>query len=79
MNANGAALKKKQLWTLEAFGDENADAVCLRSHLDKFLSVDQVQYFERNEVELPPPSRITTTPAAATTYFFIRFFSFIRV
>lgn len=41
MNANGLALKKKQLWTLEAFGD-NTDAVCLRSHLDKYLSVDQV-------------------------------------
>lgn len=41
VNANGLTLKKKQLWTLEAFGD-NTDAVCLRSHLDKYLSVDQV-------------------------------------
>lgn len=41
MNANGLALKKKQLWTLEAFGD-STDAVCLKSHLDKYLSVDQV-------------------------------------
>ncbi|XP_057364820.1 protein singed-like [Daphnia carinata] len=40
VNANGLTLKKKQLWTLEAFGD-NTDAVCLRSHLDKYLSVDQ--------------------------------------
>ena len=41
MNANGLTLKKKQLWTLEAFGD-NTDAVSLKSHLDKYLSVDQV-------------------------------------
>jgi hypothetical protein len=41
VNANGLLLKKKQLWTLEAFGD-STDAVCLKSHLDKYLSVDQV-------------------------------------
>lgn len=41
VNANGLALKKKQLWTLEAFGD-STDAVSFRSHLDKYLSVDQV-------------------------------------
>jgi len=45
VNANGLTLKKKQLWTMEPFGD-HTDAVCLKSHLDKYLSVDQV-----------PPSR----------------------
>lgn len=40
VNANGLTLKKKQLWTLEAFGD-STDAVSLKSHLDKYLSVDQ--------------------------------------
>jgi len=40
VNANGVALKKKQLWTMEPFGDQT-DAICLKSHLDKYLSVDQ--------------------------------------
>lgn len=40
VNANGLTLKKKQLWTMEPFGD-HTDAVCLKSHLDKYLSVDQ--------------------------------------
>lgn len=39
INANGTSLKKKQMWTLEAFGSDGA--VCLRSHLDKILAVDQ--------------------------------------
>ncbi|UYV60167.1 FSCN1 [Cordylochernes scorpioides] len=39
VNANGTALKKKQLWTLEPYGEE--DAVCLRSHLGRYLAVDQ--------------------------------------
>ncbi|XP_012284421.1 protein singed [Orussus abietinus] len=37
INANGASLKKKQLWTLE--GSEQQ--VYLRSHLDRYLAVDQ--------------------------------------
>ncbi|XP_015512233.1 protein singed [Neodiprion pinetum] len=37
INANGASLKKKQLWTLE--GSEQQ--VFLRSHLDRYLAVDQ--------------------------------------
>ena len=37
INANGASLKKKQLWTLE--GSEHQ--VFLRSHLDRYLAVDQ--------------------------------------
>lgn len=37
INANGASLKKKQLWTLE--GSEHQ--VYLRSHLDRYLAVDQ--------------------------------------
>jgi fascin 1 len=43
VNANGVALKKKQLWTMEPFGDQT-DAICLKSHLDKYLSVDQVTH-----------------------------------
>lgn len=42
VNANGVALKKKQLWSLEPFaGDSEEEAVCLRSHLGKYLAVDQ--------------------------------------
>ena len=37
INANGASLKKKQLWTLEG----NEHQVYLRSHLDRYLAVDQ--------------------------------------
>ncbi|XP_017757954.1 PREDICTED: protein singed [Eufriesea mexicana] len=37
INANGSSLKKKQLWTLE--GSEQQ--VYLRSHLDRYLAVDQ--------------------------------------
>ncbi|XP_058791513.1 protein singed isoform X2 [Phymastichus coffea] len=37
INANGASLKKKQLWTLEG----NEQQVYLRSHLDRYLAVDQ--------------------------------------
>ncbi|KAE8737596.1 hypothetical protein FOCC_FOCC016948 [Frankliniella occidentalis] len=39
INANGASLKKKQVWTLEpaAGGDS---VIYLRSHLDKYLAVD---------------------------------------
>lgn len=40
VNANGTALKKKQMWTLEPFGGEE-EAVCLKSHLNKYLAVDQ--------------------------------------
>ncbi|KAF2903734.1 hypothetical protein ILUMI_02442 [Ignelater luminosus] len=41
INANGASLKKKQIWTLEpdqANGGESY--IYLRSHLDKYLAVD---------------------------------------
>lgn len=37
INANGSSLKKKQLWILE--GSEHQ--VFLRSHLDRYLAVDQ--------------------------------------
>jgi len=39
INANGKEMKRKQVWTLEPFGD--GDSICLRSHLDKYLAVDQ--------------------------------------
>eukprot|EP00094_Tigriopus_californicus_P007108 TCALIF_06843-PA protein Name:"Similar to sn Protein singed (Drosophila melanogaster)" AED:0.13 eAED:0.13 QI:0/0.85/0.87/1/0.85/0.75/8/1320/514 len=38
-NANGKALKKKQIWILEPTGD--GESVVLRSHLGKYLAVDQ--------------------------------------
>lgn len=41
VNANGVSMKKKQLWSLEPFGDSEEEAVCLRSHLGKYLAVDQ--------------------------------------
>lgn len=46
INANGASLKKKQLWTLEPSGnnllssDGATTTIRLRSHLDKYLAVD---------------------------------------
>ncbi|CAH1389345.1 unnamed protein product [Nezara viridula] len=39
INANGASLKKKQMWTLEPVPSE-AQTVYLKSHLDKYLAVD---------------------------------------
>jgi len=39
VNANGTAIKKKQVWILEPFGD--GDSICIRSHLNKYLAVDQ--------------------------------------
>jgi len=39
VNSNGTAMKKKQVWILEPYGD--GDSICLRSHLNKFLAVDQ--------------------------------------
>ncbi|KAH8037411.1 hypothetical protein HPB51_009966 [Rhipicephalus microplus] len=41
VNANGAALKKKQLWSLEPCCDAGEEAVRLRSHLNRYLAVDQ--------------------------------------
>ncbi|KAJ8896677.1 hypothetical protein PR048_002022 [Dryococelus australis] len=41
INANGASLKKKQVWTLEPASSGGGDtAIFLRSHLDKYLAVD---------------------------------------
>ncbi|KAH8386842.1 hypothetical protein KR093_002877 [Drosophila rubida] len=40
LNANGASLKKKQLWTLEP-SNTGESIIYLRSHLNKYLSVDQ--------------------------------------
>ena len=39
INANGKSLKKKQVWILEPSGD--GDTIVLRSHLNKYMSVDQ--------------------------------------
>ena len=39
INANGKALKKKQVWILEP--SKEGDTVVLRSHLNKYLAVDQ--------------------------------------
>ncbi|XP_076041609.1 fascin domain-containing protein singed isoform X2 [Oratosquilla oratoria] len=38
INANGVSLKKKQMWTMEP---AEKDLICFRSHLDRYLSVDQ--------------------------------------
>jgi len=39
INVHGKAMKKKQCWVMEPYGD--GDCICLRSHLQKFLAVDQ--------------------------------------
>lgn len=39
INANGKALKKKQVWILEPSGD--GDTIVMRSHLNKYIAVDQ--------------------------------------
>ncbi|GAB6020402.1 hypothetical protein CHUAL_003103 [Chamberlinius hualienensis] len=39
INANGISLKKKQMWNLESWGCDGG--VCIRSHLDRYLAVDQ--------------------------------------
>ncbi|KAF2357589.1 Fascin domain, partial [Trinorchestia longiramus] len=38
INANGVSLKKKQLWMLEP---AERDLICFKSHLNKYLAVDQ--------------------------------------
>lgn len=39
INANGKALKKKQVWVLEPSGD--GDTIVLRSHLNRYIAVNQ--------------------------------------
>lgn len=38
----GVSLKKKQMWTLEP---AEKDLIAFKSHLDKYISVDQVNVF----------------------------------
>ena len=38
-NANGKALRNKQVWTLRPSGE--GESVILKSHLDRYISVDQ--------------------------------------
>lgn len=62
VNANGAALKKKQLWTLEPCcqGEEQA-AVRLRSHLGRYLAVDQFGNVTCDAEEPGPEARFHIT------------------
>ena len=39
INANGKSLKKKQVWILEPSGE--GETIVLRSHLNKYMAVDQ--------------------------------------
>jgi len=50
INANGASLKKKQTWYLEPAGD-GSEAICLKSHLNRYLAVDQFGNITCDSVE----------------------------
>ena len=39
INANGKSLRNKQVWTLTPSGD--GESVILKSHLDRYVAVDQ--------------------------------------
>ena len=54
INANGASLKKKQTWLLEPSGE--GDYICLRSHLDRYLAVDQYGNVTCDAMEKEPGS-----------------------
>lgn len=51
-NANGKSLKKKQIWILEPAGD--GESVVLRSHLNKYIAVDQFGNVTADQVSIAP-------------------------
>lgn len=62
INANGASLKKKQIWTLEPAGGE-ASAIYLKSHLDKYLAVDSFGNVTCEAEEKDPGSKFLISVA----------------
>lgn len=62
INANGSSLKKKQIWTLEVLGEDGF--VCLKSHLNKYLAVDQFGNVtcESDDCDAEAKFTITFTP-----------------
>lgn len=41
VNSNGTVFRRKQQWSLEPFSTSEPDSLCIRSHLNRYLSVDQ--------------------------------------
>ncbi|XP_063240690.1 protein singed isoform X2 [Bacillus rossius redtenbacheri] len=65
INANGASLKKKQVWTLEPASSGGGDpAIFLRSHLDKYLAVDSFGNVACEGEEREPGCRFHISVAA---------------
>ncbi|KAK9721423.1 Fascin domain [Popillia japonica] len=68
INANGASLKKKQIWTLEPDTSSGNDTcVYLKSHLDKYLAVDSFGNVTCESEEKEPGSKFQVTVAEDNT------------
>ncbi|PSN44805.1 Protein singed [Blattella germanica] len=64
INANGASLKKKQIWTLEPCSASGVDStIFLRSHLDKYLAVDSFGNVTCEAEEKDPGSKFQISVA----------------
>ena len=64
INANGASLKKKQIWTLEPASSNGTEStIFLRSHLDKYLAVDSFGNVTCESEEQDPGSKFQISVA----------------
>lgn len=64
INANGASLKKKQIWTLEPSSSNGSEStIFLRSHLDKYLAVDSFGNVTCESEEKDPGSKFQISVA----------------
>ncbi|GLH06603.1 Protein singed [Gryllus bimaculatus] len=68
INANGASLKKKQVWTLEPSSASGSDScIFLRSHLGKYLAVDSFGNVTCESEEKDPGSKFQISVADDNT------------